>query len=401
MTIKTIFISALTCILITCLITGCSSNHSASQSDETGAKTVVGYVNADPFYLISINNNMRDFCDFLRQKRSIYYQPSPDYLLKLEYVALRDTIDFIGLKQPGNSIDPKELLKRAEQLSVEKGNKIVERMKSGATLEEISAEFSVEMPKGSTKIIRGNNPGYDDAILSANIGEPSGPIVHQDRVLVFKVEDRGTDENNQEWANVILIEFLFDRNGAKRLLIDELKTRWDIKIVDKYYSALDNYFNDHLDVAVDELRGYLAKGDNKDGMGHFLMTSILRDQALKDGTDNTAAIEQNIIQAIAECSNNELRPYLNYQLGVFYTQLGKNDEGDTAFRKSFDEITNNIYLAEILVQTFKQINDDEYFPIAYKKIAELRKLMEAEQARQPKMSAGSDEDASIELPEEK
>lgn len=363
---------------------GCTSSGKQATTDETGEKKVIGYVDADPFYQISITGKMKDYVDYRRGEGTILYQPTAEETIKLQYLALRKIISETMLKQPGNKIPPSEIIQLSRQIALERGEKIAQKLRDGNSYETISEEFKIPVQLDSVRVFKGNNPGYDKYIWDAQPGVITGPVEYLDRVLVFKIVDRGVTDG-LDWIDMMLVDFLFPRDEASRELEKQLMEKAEVKITDKYYYALNAFYQDDLDSSETALQELEKEGTSHEGMTEYLHARINLKRA--DESPDSAVdkkIESNYLSAIKNCTDIKLKPYFRYELGLFY--LKKNDTASALkeFKEALSELRTDLQLTSLLNDHASQLGDEEFSKLAAEKLESLQEIYDSEQVKQPK-----------------
>ncbi|MCD6216459.1 hypothetical protein J7L05_01220 [bacterium] len=386
-------------IFLLVFLTGCTGSGNEVKRDETGQKTIIAHVNADAVYLISIRDKVESYLSYHRSVRTVLFQPSPDDLLKLEYTALGKVIRQTGLSQPGNDISSKDIVKLAEEIAIEKGNEIAAQLRKSGDFESVAEQYKIEKPSDTVRMIKGRNPVYDDAVWDAEIGAISGPVVHYDRVLIFKVIERGTNDRGEDWADIKQLDFLFPRDEAQRRIEKELSDKWNIRIQDKFYSAIDNYFNENYENAREDLNKYLQHKGERSDIAAFLMCRVLEKINEANPDDKiTAEIGEYFTLAIEKCADLKMKPYYFYELALNLENSKDITAARDKFREAFDNSKMDIVLVPKLASAFERIGDDEYHAKALKKLQALDELLKTEQAKQPgKLDIGNLSEDKIEL----
>lgn len=370
----------ITIFLLILLLVGCIDTGDTNRKDETGQKTIIAYVDAEEVFLISVMNKVTSYLEYYRTVKTVLYQPSPDELLNLEFTAFSTVVLSSGLSQPGGSIKTSDILALAEEMAITRGKEIVSRLRVTDDFESAVTEFKLSKPSGVVRMIKGSNPGYDEPVWKAKIGDINGPVVHYDRVLIFKVIERGVNERGEDWADIQQIDFLFMRNKARKQLEKELSDEWNIRIVDGFYSALDDYFEKDYSKAKTTLKKYIKKGKVKNGLACFLMARIIEKQNEPD-TDNE--ILEYCQLAIDNCSDIKLKPHFQYEIALYNSQMNNPENAKAGYRASFDNLKVDIDLATKLLRKFEDIADDEYIAKSLEKLDALKELSQAEKAKQP------------------
>jgi hypothetical protein len=366
---------------------GCNNSTKPGQNpDETGQKVVVGYVNADAFYEVSIQKRVDAVLDWLRSDRSIYYEPSPEQLLSLLNVSLEREIRKTGMKQPGMKIDPNDKNKLAGELAKEKIDKIAARLKEGATMDDVAKEFNLSLPKSSQKITKGENPEFDKVIWETSIGGFAGPVETEDREYLFRVDNKGMNPDTTEWADVFTIAVVFPYDAAQTKLEEERAKEWSIRIVNGFFAALNKFYEKDIDGAQEELNNYLSTGaGSKDALAHYLMMKIYTLKSEQDGnTELRQKALDEINKAVRTSSDSKMKPYFFYALGVILQGTGMSEEARNTFRAAFDILHNDKVLAQELMDTFKNIGDTEYEAKAKLKVDMIESLIREEASSKPR-----------------
>lgn len=379
-------------------LAGCIGSGNEGKRDETGQKTIIAYVNADAVYLVSIRDKVKSYLNYHRSIRTVLFQPSPDDLLKLEYTALLKVIRQTGLSQPGNDISSKDVVKLAEEMAIAKGTEIAAQWRKSDDFESVAEQYKIEKPSDTVRMIKGRNPGYDAAVWDAEIGAISGPVVHYDRVLIFKVIERGTNERGEDWADIRQLDFLFPRGEAQRRIEDELSDKWNIRIQDKFYSAIDNYFNENYENAREDLKKYLQNKGERSDIAAFLMCRSL-ERINKSNFDEKISIEivEYFNLAIEKCTDLKMKPYYFFELALHLENSKDITAARDKFREAFDNLKMDIVLMPKLASAFERIGDDEYHAKALEKLQALDELLQTEQAKQPgKLDIGNLSEDEIE-----
>ena len=354
-------------------------------ADQSGVKTVIAWVESEPVYLINILKKTDSYLAYRRSEETVFFNPSPDEMLKLEHVLLKRALHEKGMSIPGNSIETEEIVSLSQDLAVNKSRDIVARLKSGLGFEDVVREFKLEKPERAVRIIKGSNPGYDEAVWKAEIGEIAEPVLHYDRILIFRVLDRGVDENEDEWAQIEQIDFLFPRNKARKQLETELSKKWKVRITNLYYSALNKYFDSDYDGAQDDLKKYLGGKAQRKDLAYFLMYIVLQKKLLTHPDDKSilSAMNENLEKAIENCKDIKMIPNFHFEYGNHLFTLGDIDGAREKYRLAMDNIRMDIYLVQRLEQAFLAIDDTEYAAIAREKLQSLNEIKQSEEAKQP------------------
>jgi hypothetical protein len=386
-------------IFLLVFLAGCTGSGNEGKRDETGQKTTIAHVNADAVYLISIRDKVKSYLNYHRSVRTVLFQPSPDDLLKLEYTALVKVIRQTGMSQPGNDISSKDIVKLAEEIAIAKGNEIAAQLGKSGDFESVAEQYKIEKPSDTVRMIKGRNPGYDDAVWNAEIGAISGPVVHYDRVLIFKVIERGTNERGEDWADIKQLDFLFPRDEAQRRIEKELSDKWNIRIQDRFYSAIDNYFNENYENAREDIKKYLRNKGERSDIAAFLMCRVLeRINEAHPDDKITDEIEEYFTIAIEKCADLKMKPYYFYELALHLENSKDITASRDKFREAFDNLKMDIVLMPKLASAFERIGDDEYHAKALDKLQALDELLQTEQAKQPgKLDIGNLSEDEIEL----
>jgi len=380
------FIKYLAISLFVIAAAGCTSvRNQTGGPDETGQKVIIGYVNTDPFYLVSIEKRMSDVLAWLRAERSIFFQPSPDDLLKLSDVCLDREIRKTGLSQPGMDIDKDEKNKIAIDMGMEKGNRIVERLKQGAKLDDVANELGFRAPKKPQRVHKGDNPDYDNDIFGAEEGSIIGPIAGKDRLLIFIVEKRGKESDGSDWVDIYAVNFGFPVNDAQKVLENKIAETWNIRISDGFYSAIRKFYSQDIEGAQNDIETYLKKGGSKNPLAHYLMYKIISEQEKKqnNGKPSGKALI-NLEKAINASANPKLTPYFRFYLGLDLLNSGDGEKAKAAFRAAFDELHSDIFLVKQLNDIFNRVGDTEYADKSLKKKMDLEEQLKNEKYMTPR-----------------
>lgn len=378
--------AGLSIIFIVFCVIGCTSTKdNAGSIDETGKKVIIGYVNTEEFYLVSIEQRRDDVLSWLRSERSIFFQPSPEDLIRLAYICLKREIRKAGMEQPGMVIDRDEKRKISTEMAMGKANKIAEKLRQGGSFEDVSNEFKVSIPVRPQTVSKGDNPDYDDLIFNAEEGSIVGPLESDDRALVFKVVKVGKNEDGLPSADIFTISVMYPDEEAQRILEDRLSKNWHVRIVNGFYSAVDKYYSGDFEGAKSDLNSYVRKEGIKIALAHYLMFKIL----IKDyeSKKDPALLDQayaSLRKSVDVSNDMKLTPYFQYYLGKALLAKGQGDEAKTLFRTAFDTLRSDLYLAEQLLNAFNETGDSEYAEKAIAKKSELEEQIAAEQAMKPR-----------------
>ena len=371
------------------VVCGCTSNDTKTTMDETGEKKIIGYVDADPFYLISITDKIKEYVDYNRTEGTILYQPSAEDTIKLQYLALRKVISETLLRQPGNKISPSEIIDLSRQIALKRGEEIAGKLREGMSFEAIPEEFKIPVQLEPIRVFKGNNPGYDKFIWDAQPDVITGPVEYLDRVLIFKIVDKGVSDGN-DWIDIMIVDFLFPRDEARRELEKQKAEKANIKITDKYYFALNAYYQGDLDSSETTLEELEKAGTSHDGMTEYLHARVNLTR-LEKAPDSAIEkkIESSYLSAIQNCTDIKLKPYFRYELGLLY--LKKNDRASAVkeFKEALVELRTDLQLTSLLNDIASQIGDDEFAKIAAEKLKSLQELYQSEQVQQPKKDTTS------------
>ncbi len=371
-------------VFLLVFLAGCTGSVNEGKRDETGQKTVIAHVNADSVYLISIRDKVKSYLNYHRSVRTVLFQPSPDDLLKLEYTALIKVIRQTGMSQPGNDISSKDVVNLAEEMAITKGNEIAAQLRKSDDFESVAEQYKIEKPSDTVRMIKGRNPGYDDAVWNADIGAISGPVVHYDRVMIFKVIECGTNDRGEDWADIRQLDFIFPREEAQRQLEKELSDKWNIRIQDRFYSAVDNYFNENYENAGKDIKKYLRNKGERSDIAAFLMCRVLERINESNPDDKISdEIGEYFTLAIDKCDDLKMKPYYFYQLALHLENSKDITAARDNFREAFDNLKMDIVLMPKLASAFERIGDDEYHAKALEKLQALDELLQTEQAKQP------------------
>jgi len=365
---------------------GCVSDFSRDTSaDQTGEKTVVARVDSEAVYLINIKKKVDEYLAYRRSEETVFFNPTPDEMLKLEHILLKRTINEAGMSIPGNNIENSEVVDLSRELAEEKGREIVAGLKSGLSFDDVVIKFKLDKSSRKVRMIKGSNPGYDDAIWAAQIGEIAQPVVHFDRILIFKLLDRGVDDNGKEWAEIEQIDYLFPRDEARKQLEAELSKNWNIRITHLYYSALDNYFKSDFDKAQEDLKKYLRTKGLKKDLAYFLMFRVLQEKLESDPDNKSilAAMKENLEKAISNCKDIKMIPNFHFEYGNYLFRIGDLDGAREKYREAMDNVKMDIYLVQRLEKAFSTIEDTEYAAIAREKFQSLTEIKQSEEATKP------------------
>ena len=379
-------ITILSFLVLLLIFAGCTSAENTSKNpDETGQHVIIGYVNTDAFYLVSIEKRMNDVLDWLRSERSIFFQPSPDDLLKLADVCLKREIRKTGLKQPGMTIDKDEKNKIAIEMSTEKGDQIVERLIAGENLEDISNDLGFKAPKKSQKVHKDDNPEYDDDVFGNKDKSIIGPIIGDDRLLIFIIKERGFESNGTEWADILPVNIGFPTDDAQRILEDRLAVTWNVRITNEFYSAIAKYYAGDFEGTWKDIQEYVKKDGRENPLAYFLVYKVLIAKKLKKMDDSVLRQSAEALEKAAKLSKDpKLTPYFNLYLGDDLLTVGENEKAGQAFRAAFDGLHSDIFLTEKLLGIFEAIGDTEYAEKASKKKVELEAQIKEELAMRPR-----------------
>jgi tetratricopeptide (TPR) repeat protein len=370
--------------LLLFVVCGCTPGGIKTTIDETGQKKIIGYVDADPFFLISITEKIREYVDYSRDEGTILYQPTADETIKLQYLALRKVIVETLLKQPGNKISPSEIIDLSRQIALKRGEEITGKLRGGRSFESISEEYKIPVQLDPVRVLKGNNPGYDKYIWDAQPDVITGPVEYLDRILIFKIVGKGVSEGN-DWIDMMIVDFLFPRDEARRELEKKLSEKAEIKITDKYYFALNAYYRDDLDASESALEELGKEKAYYDGMTEYLLARINLKRSEK--TPDSAIekkIESSYLSAIQNSTDIKLKPYFRYELGLFY--MKKNDTASAVkeFKEALSELRTDLQLTSLLNDLAIQIGDEEFAKLAAEKIKSLQEIYQSEQVKQPK-----------------
>ena len=239
-------------LLALLLLVGCTSDSGSSSSvDQTGEMEVIGYVNADTIYKINVERRIKDVTDSMRSSKNVFYQPTLDELIALNYVSLRREIRKVGLSHPGRKIDNEKKTLLAIQMANEKKDTIQTRIDEGADLWQISADFRLKEPQIVKQIKKGDITKWDNILWNTDEGSISEPFISDvdDRIYFFKVIEKH-QEDSDEWVTVELVYFEIPLESAQRTLEDEVFETWDIDIKNGFYKAIKEYFYGEIDVDI-------------------------------------------------------------------------------------------------------------------------------------------------------
>lgn len=366
---------------VTC---GCETSDTKSTIDETGEKKVIGYVDAAPFFQISITDKIKEYVDYNREEGTILYQPTADETIKLEYLALRKVIVETMLNQPGNKIPPSETIELSRQIALKRGEEIAGKLREGMPFESISDEFKIPVQLDPIRVFKGNNPGYDKYIWDAQPDVITGPVEYLDRVLIFKIVDKGVSDGI-DWIDMMLVDFLFPRDEARRELEKQRLEKSEIRITDKYYFAVNAYYRDDLDSAETTLEELKKAGAFHDGMTDYLLArvNLKRAEKISDSAIDDK-IKSSYLSAIQNSSDIKLKPYFRYELGLFYLAKDNSASALKEFKEALTELRTDLKLTALLNDLALQIGDDEFSKLAAEKLKTLQEIYETEQVKQPK-----------------
>jgi len=371
-------------LLILVCTTGCTGGaESTDPGDEVKQKTVIGHVEADSIYLVNLKDRVKMVVDSIRGADNIFYNPSLEDLLLLEYVSLRREINKVGLNQPGMSIDSESKNNLAIKLTQEKWDRIHAAINESVELNTLAERFGFKIDNDSDKIIKGSVPDWDQVLWKTEIGKVSDLVIgNAEEAYFFKVHEKGVNDDGEEWVQATVMYFQIPFTQATKILIDELSEKWNIRLTNGFYKSLMEYFSCDSDSALDTLDRYLSKTGKKDSFAHYFKAHILlmaSNQAVTG--ENRKDIVGSLDKAIAACTDKNLKVRLIYKLASLQKEDGETENFKEQLRLIFEEYPGDYALLKNLKDDFAELGDEEYIEKVSGRLSSLEEQLKAELMR--------------------
>ncbi len=345
--------------------TGCGPGH------VPGSEVRVAKVDTEYVYEANITEHVENYRESRRTRISNFVGFTPDEILAAREHAIDNEIRKEIKRLPGVDISSQEVRELADGLMEELAWDIHEMLiQDGAEFADLAREESYGVNARSGGKLKAfsvvDNPeSYQKMAYTMEIGDISEPFSAWDGWRIIKLDDITEDAYIGTQYHISMILLKPDLQHAEGTIIDGIAEEHTIEILDPKYNARRAYIDGNYDEVIarsDEVIGRNADDD----LAHYLRACALwrLDRTDEAFAEIDKAAESGKVSAA-------LVPYYFYYKGQWLEELDRIDDALEAYRQSFDNWRQDIYLAYDLRDVYERLDDNESLELIAEEIDDI------------------------------